>query len=201
MSEIINRLNMEYKIIKRSIKLTLKNLKEDSLKRNSESSLAKQFSILDCSIDQHNQLFRLARDNGEISIMKSLIKNNFRRERLMIQNLAIKIYRVTRPMAVEIIYDMWRRSINEELQFLHNDYEDLVQNSSAEELLGNSDYHRVLELFEDHQQVQRVHDELYQEAKANNNIDGMDHSIASDIPTELKIVQKIKEIISRLQLK
>ncbi|KAG4070832.1 hypothetical protein HA402_011058 [Bradysia odoriphaga] len=198
MSEI-NRLNMEYKILKRSIKLTMKNLRDESFKRGSEPSIVKQLQILDCSIDQHNKLFKLARNDNELEVMKRLITYNFKRERSMIQNLAIRIYRVTRPMAIQIIYDMWRRSINEELQYLHNDYEELVKNFSVEELQNNRNFQRLLELFEIHDENQSLHDSLFMECKAQNNIDGMNQSISYDIPEELKVVQKIRDAISRLQ--
>lgn len=76
-----------------------------------------QQNIVNCSVDQTDQLFRLARDDGEFSVMKKIIKNNFAHERLLIQNLAIQIYCVTRVHALHTIYDMWKRRVDEEWMF------------------------------------------------------------------------------------
>lgn len=197
----VSKLNIEYKILKRNIKKTKRNLLEESLKRNYDANVAKTFDILDCSIKQTNALFKLARYDGEVQIMKNIIKDNFKHERLMIQNLAIKIYRVTRSQALEIIYDMSRNSIDEELKNLHYDFEDIVKSCSVEETLSDPDFRRVYELFAEHQSVQRSHDLLFNEAIIFNNIDDMYSTIAYDIPNELKIVHKIRETVSRLQSK
>lgn len=193
---------MEYEILKRSIKLTIENLRKDTQKQNfDDTKIAKLFSILDCSIDQHEKLFELARADGEIQIMKNLIEDSFRRERSMNQKLAKEIYMVTRPKGLQIVYDMFRRDIEEELKLLQYDYEDLVRNCSVNDLVDDPDYNYVLKLFDDHQKAQRVHDELFEEAVKNNDKDGMNQSIASDFSIELKIVQKIREAISNLQQK
>lgn len=198
MSESINRLNMEYKILKRNIKKTKENLQEEYYKSQLNENIENMFSILDCNIDQTTKLFKLARNDGEVQVMKDIIKNNFKRERLMIQKLAIKIYRVTRSKAIEIIYNMWRSSIDEELKFLHFDYEDLVKTCTTKELTTNSDYNRVVELFSDHQKQKNMYHELFMESKAYNNVDDMNRMIDNDIPQELKTVKQIKDIISRL---
>lgn len=198
MSHNINRLNMKFKILKKSIDITKNNLLEESRKRNVYSYVEHLLSILECSIDQTDKLFNLARNEGEVQLMKDIIQNNFGRERLTIQNLAIKIFRVTRSNALEIIFDLWKNTIDEQLKYLQMDYEDIVKNCTSEELLNNPDYNRVVELFSDHQSLQRTHHALFMEAKADNNVDNMYRTIAYDIPLELKAINEIRQIISRL---
>lgn len=199
MSDSVNRLNMEYKLLKHSIQITKENLLAASRKRDYDPDIAKLFSILDCSIDQINKTFKLARNDGETKIMKKIVRENFKHERLMIQTLAVKIYRVSRFMALKIVYEMWRASINEELNILHSDYEDLVKTRSAEELVDNPEYHRVLDNFVDHQTTSEIHDELFVEAAENNSVDDMRRLIAHDIPRELKVIENIRKLISKLQ--
>lgn len=196
---IVKTLLMEYKILKHNVTITKQNLLDECVKRNNNSpDVAQLFSILDCSIDQQDQLIGLARDDGAVNIMQEIIQNNFKHERKMIQSLAIKIYRVTYTKALQIIYDMCRRSIDEDLNVLHNDYEHLVNNSSAAELVDNVGYQRILELFSDHQREQLTNDALFDEALTDNNVDGLNQSIAKDIPGEIKIATEIRNIIQRL---
>lgn len=195
------RLNIEYEILKRNILIIMESLRAESERQASPPTVGQQFKFLACNIDQIDKLFKTARDDQEIEIMRIIITDNFSRERQIIQNLAIQIYRVTRSMAIEMIYALCRSSIEDELNRLQNDYDDVVKRCSAGDLVDDPDFQLVLELFSEHEAQQKGNETLFVDAKVLQDVDAMNQTITYDIPQELKTFARIAKTILKLQLK
>ncbi|KAG4070773.1 hypothetical protein HA402_010999 [Bradysia odoriphaga] len=200
MSQIVNELVSEYTVLRESLDKLIENLSEEKSKRivdpNTLQNIEKSFSILDCSLDQTDKTFYLARNDGNVSILKKMIENNFKPERKIIQTIAKTVYNISATQGLRIAYDSWRNHINDKLLELHNIFEDIVVRRNDSTM--NSDCRQVYLGFDYHQKEALHHDALFEEAIRNEDLRSMAESIAMDIPDELKILNGIEKKINRL---
>lgn len=199
MSDIVNELVSEYTVVRQSLDKIIENLNDDQSKRifdpNTLTNIKKYFSILYCSLDQTDKTFRLARNDGNVRILKNIIESNFKAERKIIQTIAKIVYNISATRGLRIAYESWRSHIDDKLQELHNIFEDVVR--KIDNTMCN-DCRQVYLGFDYHQKEALHHDALFEEAIRTDNLRSMAEAIAMDIPDELKIVDSIERKINRL---
>lgn len=201
MSATVDKLVFEYAKLKDLLEKIIENLRKDSSRRSfdakTRADIEKSFSFLYCNLDQTDKLFQLARDVDEISVMTKTIEYNFRIERRIIQNIARIVYNVDQAQALKISYEISRSHIEEQLQALHNSFEDLVR-SSGEALQDHVDYTQMYLGFDTHQRAKESHDAYFEQAFKSEDIRDMARSVAIDIPKELRIINSIERKLNRL---